>query len=679
VYGLTHLDEWKWETWEAESRAKQLKLDQMVIPTAVAVARDVLHQPVEEMVLALKDQESGSHVAGLQAETAAGVGQSSTSMLAQTERSLSTPVPEPSAPPKLLPETLSSDLEESSAEPSQRTRQRTLSISQTVDTNVIATVTSTLPSSTLAPLIPISSTSRTPLSENVVISTIAQTTVVGTASTSVIQENTSAPAYASTSIKTITTPSSAIIPTIIASSVSTANPPPPPILPSSNGPPSTGGENIYRVIMNRLAALEANVTLYGRFVDAHATGTREALRRITEDVGRLNSAARTNSAGLKRAVEDAAKERQRAERLERMHAQLTHQLAALAQDVRHEKTLGVAQLVLVLAVLVFLGLTRGTAPPPPPITNKGHARTRSLTADLFARLRARSLTSGSSPGQDPSTPTVDVKTPLLRSSPSRLAGPDTIQLSPRRPLPLRRLSDDTAFGTRPSSITRSRTPTTSKVSFPRKNGSSSFAVTHSSAAHMQGNHGQVNGQGYGIISHSHISTPPRSARRWAKSAHLHELRGRRSRSRPARGGLGVDEEWENENLNANVNGDENEVLNASVNRSDPEFRYMGSPTLGGRRNGLGIGVGKLGSPMSMHGDGMQELSPKLRMPLEPLRIAVPARGVNFDRVSASTPLPEHEVWVDTDGDGEEDGEDTNREEDALSVEDIPSVVSPYHT
>jgi hypothetical protein len=50
---------------------------------------------------------------------------------------------------------------------------------------------------------------------------------------------------------------------------------------------ATGDESIYRTIMNRLTALEANHTLYARYVEEQTAGVREVLRRLGEDVGRL--------------------------------------------------------------------------------------------------------------------------------------------------------------------------------------------------------------------------------------------------------------------------------------------------------------------------------------------------------------------------------------------------------
>ena len=39
--------------------------------------------------------------------------------------------------------------------------------------------------------------------------------------------------------------------------------------------------------MNRLTALEANHTLYARYVEEQTSGVRDVLKRLGEDVGRL--------------------------------------------------------------------------------------------------------------------------------------------------------------------------------------------------------------------------------------------------------------------------------------------------------------------------------------------------------------------------------------------------------
>ena len=54
----------------------------------------------------------------------------------------------------------------------------------------------------------------------------------------------------------------------------------------------SGGESIYRTIMNRIAMLELNVTLHARYAEEHTVGVRELLKRVTEELGRLEGIVR---------------------------------------------------------------------------------------------------------------------------------------------------------------------------------------------------------------------------------------------------------------------------------------------------------------------------------------------------------------------------------------------------
>lgn len=49
----------------------------------------------------------------------------------------------------------------------------------------------------------------------------------------------------------------------------------------------TSGESIYRTIMTRLNLLEGNSTLYLRYVEEQTRSMRDALRRLEEDLGRI--------------------------------------------------------------------------------------------------------------------------------------------------------------------------------------------------------------------------------------------------------------------------------------------------------------------------------------------------------------------------------------------------------
>ncbi|KAF9453179.1 hypothetical protein P691DRAFT_659279 [Macrolepiota fuliginosa MF-IS2] len=56
--------------------------------------------------------------------------------------------------------------------------------------------------------------------------------------------------------------------------------------------PISGGESIYRLIMNRLVGLERNHTLYEQYMAQQHLVVREALKRLGEDTGRLEGLVR---------------------------------------------------------------------------------------------------------------------------------------------------------------------------------------------------------------------------------------------------------------------------------------------------------------------------------------------------------------------------------------------------
>ena len=93
--------------------------------------------------------------------------------------------------------------------------------------------------------------------------------------------------------------------TEINSSVTVRSPPP---LPPSQATPiislgtqalvppphvgGSGGESIYRTIMNRITMSELNATLHARYAEEHTVGVRELLKRLTEELGRLEGIVR---------------------------------------------------------------------------------------------------------------------------------------------------------------------------------------------------------------------------------------------------------------------------------------------------------------------------------------------------------------------------------------------------
>jgi len=54
-------------------------------------------------------------------------------------------------------------------------------------------------------------------------------------------------------------------------------------------PTALGGESVYRMILNRLSNLEGNQTLYARYVEDQARSANDRLRILEEEVGRLGA------------------------------------------------------------------------------------------------------------------------------------------------------------------------------------------------------------------------------------------------------------------------------------------------------------------------------------------------------------------------------------------------------
>ncbi|KAG7090366.1 hypothetical protein E1B28_009486 [Marasmius oreades] len=121
-------------------------------------------------------------------------------------------------------------------------------------------------------------------------------------------------------------------------------------------PSATGGESIYRTIMNRLSAIEANQTLYAQYYEEQTCGVREILRRLGEDVGRMEGIEKAQAKMFQR---DAKEWEQRRRRMERQYSEVVSKVDYLLDEIVLGKRLGIAQLCLSLTVLIFMALTRG--------------------------------------------------------------------------------------------------------------------------------------------------------------------------------------------------------------------------------------------------------------------------------------------------------------------------------
>ncbi|KAI0246383.1 UNC-like C-terminal-domain-containing protein [Lactifluus subvellereus] len=503
VYGLTHLEQWKWDTWEEESRARA-RQDQNAHP--IVIHADILSEP---------EQLTGN-----------------TPRLAKQDLATSQDSPAPATPS----DELEIDLQESSRLP--ESVEGSFRHSTDIARSEPSKSAQVLPTSSDSPIIAISSPASPPPSDPV------QDIDYSTSRSHMFSSNESS--SASSSVSTPSRPvnvsgatvsasrssSPLVVSTNSSPSVIQASTPPPVVsLPLSPLPASVHtGESIYRTIMNRLSALEANTTLYARYVEEQTSAMREMLRRLSEDVGRLEGIGRAQAQLYQRSVSDFERHRQEMDIEQRA---LISQVNYLAEEIVLEKRLGIAQLCLLLAVLVFLSVTRGSP-------GEFHIPRVNSNADSMREWGRRSLRlSGDW-----------VPSRLRRAS----SGPPTISngsntptaLEPRAraraPVPATAPLVPTSHSPVPTPVPGPATTTT--PTFRHKRPPLYLTPVHPHAQqqqhqHHRGSRSRGTHARHGAASptpvfpvqrsSSHHGTPfigpvPRSARRWARSAHLHEVR-----------------------------------------------------------------------------------------------------------------------------------------------------------
>ncbi|KAG1822420.1 UNC-like C-terminal-domain-containing protein [Suillus subaureus] len=334
VYGLTHLEQWKWDMWEEESH--KLAGAQAQVFSSIA----------EPLPISSGGSELNKFMDELEAQKLPPV------------YPLDTPLPTIKAP-----STAHTSLSNSQASKAVIRKSNSASPSFQSTTSSPATV---LTDSAVMQQPTSSAISKSVLSSETSITSSSDSAIFSTASLSSNESSSTQTSYLISSEVPHTSNIEASLSQSSSSSfhhgpssntLSTA-------LPTLSTPPpvGSGGESIYRTIMTRLTLLEANHSLYARYVEEQTAGVREVLRRLGEDVGRLQS-SRIQAQMYQRTVHEW--ERQRL-RLEFEHSELLSRVNHLAEEVTLEKRLGIAQLCLLLAVLVFIGLTRGASSIEPP-------------------------------------------------------------------------------------------------------------------------------------------------------------------------------------------------------------------------------------------------------------------------------------------------------------------------
>lgn len=274
--------------------------------------------------------------------------------------------------------------------------------------------------------------------------------------------------------------------------------------------------------MNRLTALEANQTLYTRYVEEQTNGIREMLRRLGEDVGRLEGIGKAQNQRFQRTINEWETQR---DRLEMDYRELMSRVDYLSDEIVLEKRLGIAQLCLLMAVLVFMGLTRGSRGEPlmehaPVIFNKSmrewSRRHLSFSGDWVSRLTNKSRSS-SPAEQKTSAKETDINAKY--EFPSSAKTPRTAHKAPYYP-------------TRPRTPSL-RTPTSKHFHSRAIPVSPSPIVTSiPNGIHRPPRLKRANSHGGGSTPASAtwtgIGPVPKSAKRLARTAHLHEVKSVKS-------------------------------------------------------------------------------------------------------------------------------------------------------
>lgn len=298
VYGLTHLEQWKWDMWEAESKAKKASPSEKAVEV-VAIPKQV--QYAEPVVAVISEKQPAT-------ETASGV-----STIALSTSSIASDTMLPSMPAHEVSSNSLSFESNSTATPvtqsTPATNTHEINDNQDTDSppphHSTDTYVSSQTTSRAAIVPPSSEASSHGANQPPVNRTESPSPLISSSTTShttPIQPSEDSSTNTTPSVISTTASATSVSATIDVSilvkptaqssstvSVQPPPPPPPPPSPSHGSPFAAGnGESIYRVIMNRLMALETNHTLYARYVEDQIGGISEVLKRLGEDVGRLD-------------------------------------------------------------------------------------------------------------------------------------------------------------------------------------------------------------------------------------------------------------------------------------------------------------------------------------------------------------------------------------------------------
>ncbi|EAU86202.2 hypothetical protein CC1G_03413 [Coprinopsis cinerea okayama7 len=537
VYGLTHLEEWKWDIWMAESKAKQAEaLNIKPLSIEAQLSDETAESTGREGPSSRTENEHGGIDATI-IETLAALSSKAAELSQPVSSDLASAIPDvppsnhnihPYSPPPPKPaEPYSHELHDPPSHHDSYIPSHSTDTFASPGSGSPHSATNTAPSVPQPP-----PTASAPSSSTAVATSAVSTSTRASPSDSPVHgkahNNTSSSQRSSSQ-----GPSSVII--LSSASAAPSHP--------TGVPPihaTTGGESVYRTIMNKLTALETNYTLYTRYMDQQNGAIRELIKRLGEDIGRLEGVTRAQRTHSQKMLNEW--EKQRLQMLIEYN-QLVSRVEHLSEEILLEKRLGVAQLCLMLAVLIFMGLTRGSRGEAivvngPTSMREWGKRHLSLSGDWTSRFRRKS-NAGHSAAIRSRPLTAKPASPSKKSAAAtdvegKVEFPSTddapLKKRPLEPIQVNNADTPTSSRVKKLSLTRSRTPSL------RTNGTGK-RVPHT--AHIPrpqtptpirpvfhhrdlGSHSLQRSSSHGAQLSSGRSA--KSAKKWARTAHLHPVK-----------------------------------------------------------------------------------------------------------------------------------------------------------
>lgn len=278
VYGLTHLEEWKWDIWESESRQKQADLQKKRLSSlAISATPEPSVTAVDSTTqLSIDPKEINGSVVQTTTMTSVVTGIA----VHHSESIISSPTP------SQLPDLSTSIIKKAatSRHPTPTNESKpssSISLAQNPkpthndDDPYIHSTHNVSPTSSASPSQAHSEDagSTIPLSDSL--------SATPTNSSVVILNRSQSPSAPTQSHPAPDSPTIIISPDMPSVSVI-------PIITTPLPPAVKGGESIYRTILNRLAEVETNHTLYMRYIEQQNLAVRDVIKKLGEDVGRLD-------------------------------------------------------------------------------------------------------------------------------------------------------------------------------------------------------------------------------------------------------------------------------------------------------------------------------------------------------------------------------------------------------